>query len=89
MKISPAFFFFCLLKVLLSPHVAEARFAVYVAVDVQLVAKTRWTTVEYASFCRSVDLANRLEDGIPWWSAKGDGRAQTGDGVDIGIGIVD
>lgn len=44
---------------------------------------------EHAGLGRGVDLADRLEDGVPVGAAEVGRGAQTSDGVFLGVGVVD
>ena len=77
------------LEILLSPNEREPWLAIHIALDVQLTAQAPRATEEDAGLGRSVDFADRLEDGIPVRAAEAGRRAQAGDGVDLGVGVVD
>lgn len=77
------------LEVLLAPDEMEILVCIHVAFDVQLTAQTLGSAEEDTSFGRAVDLANGLENHVPVGAAEISGRAQTGDGVLLGVGVVD
>ncbi len=55
----------------------------------QSVAQRRRAAVEDTSFGRRVDLADGFEDRMPVGAAEGGGRAEAGDGVCFGVGVVE
>ena len=77
------------LEVLLAPNEVERRVRIHVAFDMQRTTKTLWTTEEHASFCRSMNFADRTENGIPIGTTKIGWRAKTRKGIHFGVGIVD
>lgn len=81
-------FYTGILEVFFSPHELEARLRVFVALDVQLLAQRLGTAEENTSFCGSMDLADRAEDKVPVGAAKVCRRAEPGDGVLFGVGVV-
>ena len=76
-------------EVFLAPNELEAGLAVHVALDVQLAAQHFRSAEEHPRLGRRVDLANASERCIPIWPPKVRGGAQAGDGVLVGIGVVD
>jgi hypothetical protein len=77
------------LKVLLAPHEVEAGLGVHVALDVESRTEDFGSTEEDTGFGGGVYLANGFEDHVPVGAAKVCGRAETGDSVLFGIGVVD
>lgn len=61
----------------------------HVALGMELATQRFRTTKEHASFRGSVDLPNAPEDCIPVRPPEIGGRPQAGDGVSLGIRIVD
>ncbi len=55
----------------------------------QLAAQRLGSAEEDAGLRRRVDLADALEDGVPVRTAVVCGRAQTRDGVLLGVGVVE
>jgi hypothetical protein len=77
------------LEVFLAPYEVKAGLGVHVALDVEGRTKNFGSTEEDTSLGGGVNFADGFEDHIPVRSAKVCGRAETGDGVLFGIGVVD
>lgn len=77
------------LEILLAPHKVEAGLRVHVALDVEGRTEDLGPAEEDTGFCGRVDLADGLEDHVPVGAAEVCGRAEPGDGVLFGVGVVD
>ena len=77
------------LKVLFAPDKVEARLRVHVTFHVQRGAEAFGAAEEHARFRGRVDLPDGFENGVPVWTTEVGGCAQTGNGVLLGVGVVD
>ena len=77
------------LEVLLAPYETEARLRVHIALDVESGSETLGTAEEDTCLGGCVNLADGLENHVPVWSTKVGWRTETGNGVLLGICIVD
>jgi hypothetical protein len=77
------------LEVLFAPDKAEAGFRVLVALDVECGAEHFGTAEEDTCLGGRVDLADGFEDHVPVGATKVGGGAEPGDGVLLGVCVVD
>jgi hypothetical protein len=77
------------LEVLFAPDKAEAGFRVLIALDVECGAEHFRAAEEDTCFGGRVDLADGFEDHVPVGATEVGGGAEAGDGVLLGVGVVD
>lgn len=77
------------LEILLAPHEPEVRVRVLVALDMERAPKHLGSAEEDTGLGGLVDLADGFENHVPVRTAEVGGRAEAGDGVLLGVGVVD